>query len=137
MKKAKKLPPKAKSPKTIYVLGNPLVRVDSLALEVAKKLEKEFPRIRFIQLDPNEEISGKNITILDTATGITKVTVINDMNQLELGKIISPHDYDIAFSLKLMKKIGMVKKIRIIAIPIGYSKKMAYDEIKRLCPLDP
>lgn len=137
MKKAKKSPPKVKCPKTIYVLGNPLVSGDSLALKVAKKIEKEFPKIRFIHLDPNEEIREKDITILDIAKGISKVTVINDLNQLELGKIISPHDFDIAFSLKLMKKVGLIKRIRIIAIPMSYSKKMAYEGVKKLFPLDP
>src|SRR3989338_771652 len=98
MRKAKKLPRK------IYVFGNSLVKDDRLALAIAEKLQKDFPTIQFIHLDPNEDINEKDIIILDVAEGIDNVTVINDIDQLELGKKFSLHYFDAAFSLKLMKK---------------------------------
>ena len=125
MKKAKRLPHK------IYVFGNSLLKQDSLALSTAKRLEKEFPKIKFVYLDPNEEIKEKNLLILDVASGIKKVSLIKSLNQLDLGKKISPHDFDLAFSLKLMKKVGLIKKIEIMAIPIGYNQKKAYEEVKK------
>src|SRR3989344_712349 len=120
MKKEKRLPRK------IYVFGNTLIKNDSLAVTITKKLQKDFPKINFVHLDPNEEIKEKNITILDVAEGITKTTVLHDVNQLEHGKKFSLHDFDVAFSLKLMKKADLIKKIKIIAVPMQYSQKKAY-----------
>ena len=106
-----------------------MVKKDSLAVTVAKRLTDDFPEITFIHLDPNEEINDKDITLLDVAYGIKKVSVIDDLDKLEVGKKVSLHDYDVAFSLKLMKKIGMIRKIKIIAIPIGYSLAKACKEV--------
>ena len=124
MKKAKK------SPLKIYVFGNSILKEDSLAIKTAKKLEKIFPEVNFIYQDPNEEIKEKNLFILDVAQGIKKVSLINDLNKLEFSNRVSLHDFDLTFSLKLMKKIGLVKKINIIAIPINYDEKKAYEEVK-------
>ena len=135
MTKARKLPHK------IYVFGNTLLKKDSLAVELSKKLKKYFPKIDFAHLDPNEEIKEKEIIILDVADGIKKVSIIKNINQLKQEKRFSLHDFDVGFSLKLMEKIGLIKKIKIIAIPINYNKKKAYEEVKReikkLPPLHP
>jgi len=117
------------SPRKIYVFGNPMVKKDTLAVTVAKRLADDFPEITFIHLDPNEEINEKDVTLLDVAYGIKKVSVIDDLDKLDVGKKVSLHDYDVAFSLKLMKKIGMIKKVNIIAIPINYSLAKACREV--------
>ncbi len=106
-----------------------MVVKDTLAVTVAKRLADDFPEISFIHLDPNEEINDRDITLLDVAYGIKKVSIIEDLDKLSIGKKVSLHDYDVAFSLKLMKKIGMIRKIRIIAIPIGYSEAKAAKEV--------
>lgn len=118
----------------IYVFGNTLLKEDNLAVALSKKLKKDFPKIKFIHLDPNEELNEKDVAIMDVASGINKVSVIKNLDQLELGKKISLHDFDVSFFLKLMKKIGAVKKIRIIAIPISYNQKKAYEEVKKIIP---
>lgn len=117
------------SPHKVYVFGNPMVAKDTLAVTVAKRLEPDFPGITFIHLDPNEEINEKDLTLLDVAYGIKKVSIITDLDKLSVGKKVSLHDYDVAFSLKLMKKIGMIDKIRIIAIPMGYPLAKACKEV--------
>ena len=126
MKKEKRLRRK------VYVFGNPAVEEDSLALKTAKELEKEDLGVDFIYVDPNEEIMEKDLLILDVAYGIRKVSVINNLDKLETGKKVSLHDFDIAFSLKLMKKIEMIKKIKIIAIPMNYSLEKACKEVKKI-----
>ncbi len=113
----------------IYVFGNPIVAEDSLAIKVAKILEKETKDIQFVCVDPNEEIKGEDITIMDVAQGIKKVSIITDLNKLDAGKKVSLHDFDIAFSLKLMKKIGLIKSVKIIAIPLKYPLKKACKEV--------
>lgn len=40
------------------------------------------------------------------------------------------HDFDLAVTLKLLKKIGKIKTVRIIAIPSVYEKKRAVKEVK-------
>jgi len=124
MKKGKRLLRK------IYVFGNPLLEEDSLALKIAKKLEKGFPSLSFIHHDPNEEIKEKDLVVLDVALGIKQVTLITNLDQFETEQKVSLHDYDVAFSLKLMKKIGLIKTVKIIAIPMNYSEKKAYEEVK-------
>lgn len=124
MEKEKKLHHK------IYVFGNPLVKEDNLALSVAERLEKDFLDVEFVHQDPNEEIKEDNLIILDVAEGIDKVMIIDDINKLDVGKRVSLHDFDIAFSLKLMKKIGLVKKIKIIAIPVNYDIEKACQGVK-------
>ena len=113
----------------IYVFGNPMVEGDSLALKVAKKLEKDVKNIDFMYADPNEEIKEENVVILDVAEGIEKVSVIEDLEKLDVGKKVSLHDFDVAFSLKLMKKVGLIKKISIIAIPMKYNLNKACKEV--------
>ena len=40
----------------VLVLGNPLIPEDSLPLKLLPKLRKKFPRIEFVEFDPNEDI---------------------------------------------------------------------------------
>lgn len=117
------------SPHRIFVFGNPMMKDDTLAVRVAESIKNNFPEIEFIHLDPNEEINGNEVFILDVAKGIKKISIINDLDKLEIGKKVSLHDYDVAFSLKLMKKVGMIKKVNIIAIPIDYGFQKACREV--------
>lgn len=121
--------------KTILVFGNPLVNKDSLALKIADKLSmlhelnNEFKFIKADSLDNLEEY-GENLLILDVAENIKKVELITDLNQLEQNKIYSMHDFDLGFNLKLLKKLGKIKTVKIIAIPINYELEKAISEIK-------
>jgi Ni,Fe-hydrogenase maturation factor len=65
--------------------------------------------------------------------GIEKVKEIS-LEDIKMNKCCSLHDFDLAMSLKLMEKMGKLKKIRIIGIPFGYSKKMAVKELKKQIP---
>lgn len=116
--------------RNIYVCGNPLVAADALAIDVAREIERDFPSVSFVHLDPNEEISERDIILLDVAEGISKVMIFNDVDQFIAGKKISLHDYDTAFSLQLMKKTGLLKKVCIIAIPLHYPLKKACRDVK-------
>lgn len=110
-----------KAKKTIHIFGNPLLDFDNLPLKLAPKLEKLFPEIDFIITDPSENfnpIDGKLI-IIDTVEGIENVTLINDIEKLEVSKIYSLHDFDLAFNLKLLQKIGRLKKVKIFGVPMS------------------
>jgi len=111
----------------IYVLGNPLVKQDSLPLKILPKLKSLFPQIKFEIVDPNENFphkNEKNLIILDTVIGIKKPTIL-DLDDFEKEKKtpISPHDYDLLTHLLLLKKIKKIKKVKIIGVPIRKIKK--------------
>lgn len=111
----------------IYAFGNPLVKKDSMPLLYIKKLRSDFPDIEFIEIDPAEEIpKEKNLFILDTAVNAQKVRIITDIGKLESGRACSLHDFDLAFSLKLMRKMGFLENAAIIAIP----PRECYDALK-------
>jgi Ni,Fe-hydrogenase maturation factor len=116
--------------KTIHIFGNPILDFDNLPLKIAPKLEKLFPEINFIITDPSENLKpiDGELIIIDTVEGAKsaqggpasgwKVVLIDDVKKLETSKIYSLHDFDLAFNLKLLKKIGKLKKIKIFGVPM-------------------
>ncbi|MFH7880670.1 MAG: hypothetical protein QXI09_01535 [Candidatus Aenigmatarchaeota archaeon] len=113
----------------IYVFGNPLVKKDSLAVKLSKKLKKVFPQIDFEEFDVVEDLKEENLVIMDVAEGIEKVEIIEDLDLLENRKIYSLHDYDLSYELKLLKKIGKIKNVKIIAIPFNLNEEEALKQV--------
>lgn len=107
----------------IYVFGNPLVKDDSIPLQILPGLKKVFPQVEFIVTDPNENFppeGEKNLVIIDTVKGISKPEIL-DLDDFEKNNNtpISPHDYDLLFHLLLLKKLKKIESVRIIGIPFG------------------
>ena len=118
---------------TVYCFGNPLLKEDSLPFLLAPQLRKEFPLIDFVEANSPDDIDEQEkILILDTAKGITKATVLNDIDALCSNRTCSLHDFDLGMTLKLLQKMGKLKKVRIFCIPMGYSKMKAFAELKGL-----
>ncbi len=105
----------------IYVFGNPDVAGDNKAIQIAKKLEGEMAGINFIYHDPNEEFDpeDKDLVILDTAIGIDEVRIIENLDSVKLSPKVSMHDFDIGMQLKLLEKLGKIKSVKIVAIPLS------------------
>ena len=118
----------------ILVFGNPLVSEDSLPLKLIPDLGKKFPEIEFKDFDSAEDLQkeGRNLLIIDTVKGIEKSQIIDDINSFVVDKIYSLHDFDLGYNLKLLKKIGMIDTVKIIAVPMGMEKETALNEISRL-----
>ncbi len=116
----------------ILISGNPLIDEDNLAIKILPELKKIFPEIVFREFDPNENLEDLegNITILDVAKGINDVRLIKDLDKIEESDTYSLHDFDLGFNLKLLKKIGRLDKIRIIAIPYNISEKQALNQVQ-------
>lgn len=115
----------------IYVFGNPLLKEDSLPLKILPALKKLFPCIKFVVVDPNENFppkGEKNLVILDTVIGIKEPMILDldDFDPPAGGKKTpaSPHDYDLLFHLLLLKKLGKIKKIKIIGVPKENNAKL-------------
>ncbi|MDP3027318.1 MAG: hypothetical protein Q8N63_06425, partial [Nanoarchaeota archaeon] len=120
----------------LLVFGNPLVEKDSLALKLLPKLKKDFHDIEFKEFDPTEnlesEIENGKLFILDVVEGIDEVRLIKDIGKLEIIKSCSMHDFDLAYNLKLLKKIGKLKEVEIIGVPMDMSEKEAFREVSNI-----
>ncbi len=116
----------------ILVFGNPLIEKDSLALRILPKLRDTFPNIEFKEIEPSESLEkeGKNLTILDVGENIDKVEIIDDIDKLQIGRIYTLHDFDLTYNLKLLKKIGKIKKVKIICIPQDMDENKAFSQIQ-------
>ena len=113
----------------ILVFGNPLVEQDNTPIQLLPKLRQQFPNIEFKHLDSTENLQqetdqNKNLIILDTIQNTkTPITITlkteQDFQKLELPKALTMHDFDLAYNLRLLKKVGLINQVKIIGIPEG------------------
>jgi len=73
-----------------------------------------------------------DLFILDVAKGISKVEVVEDTSFLSSNEMLSLHDFDLQFFLKLLDELGNLGKVKIFAIPLDYDKEKAKFELKKL-----
>ena len=114
----------------VFVFGNPLVEEDSLALVVAERLKGKIAGIEFEAVQSLDEIGKRDFWVLDVALGLEKVELVEDLEMLETGHPVSGHDFDLALELKMLKKVGRVGSVKIVAIPVGYELGKAVAEVK-------
>lgn len=117
----------------LYVFGNEDVVGDKLAFEVAEKLAEDFPEIKFQKVNPNEDlpfVDQEQVLILDVVWGLERVEVITEkeLERLNMPDRVTAHDYDLGFQLKYLTKLGRLKEVRIIGLPMG--KPIDYDSIQ-------
>jgi Ni,Fe-hydrogenase maturation factor len=113
--------------KYVLCFGNPYLEDDNIAQKAAKQIKVKG--VKFVACNSPEQIIDyleKDFLILDVAKGIKKITIIDSVSKLEKSKIVSLHDFDLGFFLKLIKKMGNANKIRIIALP----QKIDIDKLK-------
>src|SRR3989344_4539654 len=116
----------------VFVLGNPIVKDDSLPLSLLPALRKKLPEINFITFDPSEELVIENyekIIIVDTVINSPKVIQFNNLNQWTVSPRVTLHDYDLPLSLGIMKKFGKLKELKIIGVPSSGNKKEILNQI--------
>jgi len=110
----------------IYIFGNPDLEFDSLPLRLLPALEKTFPDIDFVVLDPNEEWKiPDEMVMIDTVVGIKEMTVFDDLKHFIEAPRVSVHDFDAFFNLIYLQKLGKLKKIKIFGIPPEMSENEA------------
>ncbi len=108
----------------IYVFGNQDLEEDNTAIKAAHQLEKKFKEHTFIFVSPNADVpfAGEDhVIIMDTVEGLDSIRIIEDK---DLDRLIPPprttvHDFDLGFQLKYLKKLGMLKKVTIIGLPMS------------------
>lgn len=117
----------------IFVYGNVLLKGDSKALRVSRKIK--INGVAFSEMDTNEDFDTENPVIMDVSN-TEKVELITNENQLQQPKPYSLHDFDLAFQLKLLKKTGIIKNFTVIALPEKLDDeetlKQAVEAIKKI-----
>ena len=118
---------------TVFVFGNPDLAQDSLALKILPALEKEFPRLKFIVQDPNEEWAvPEELVIIDNVVGLERVQVFDNLQEFAAPPRVSLHDFDAWTNLRYLQKLGRLKKITIIGLPPALPVKTALAETKTI-----
>jgi len=120
--------------KKIYIFGNVLLDFDNLPIKLAPKLKKTFPEIDFIIHDPNENLKPENneLIIIDTVEGLKETIIIDEIKKIKSSPTCSMHDFDLGFNLKLLKKLGKLKKIIIFGVPMNINEKKALKQLTKL-----
>jgi Ni,Fe-hydrogenase maturation factor len=116
----------------VYVFGNPDSLQDNQAIQAVKKLKKRVNDVEFVMIKPNEDLSfadESNVVIMDAVQGIQTIQIFNenDIEKLTYTPRNSVHDFDLGFQLKYLKKLGKLKHISIIGLPIN--KEVDYDSL--------
>lgn len=102
----------------ISVFGNSDLEADNAAIKLIPWLKNKFPKAEVVVEDPSEGLRpADDWIIVDVCQGIKKLTVFRDLNQFEAKRRVSVHDYGLAMELKLLKKLGKIKKLKIMAVP--------------------
>lgn len=116
--------------KYVLCFGNSYIESDGLVVNLVEDFKVEG--CEFICCRSPEEIlnyADKDFVLLDVAKGINSITLIDDVNKLNFKSMVSIHDFDLNFFLKLYDKLD--KKVRIIAVPVGYDVEKLKKEIKK------
>ncbi len=107
----------------VYVFGNEDVSHDNAAIKVAKVLSGTIPNVAFVFVKPNEDLpfaGNQNVVLMDTVLGVDEVRLLEnaDLDTLILNSRTSVHDFDLGFQLRYLKKLGLLEKVTLIALPM-------------------
>ncbi len=110
----------------VYVFGNPELQSDSLPLRILDALRARRPDIDFQVLDPNENWPEiETICAIDTVVGIKDATVFDDLEEFEAAPTLTMHDFDALAQMRLLKKLGKLKDVRLIGLPADLPEETA------------
>lgn len=105
----------------ISVFGNPELAGDNAAIKLIPWLKKKYPEAEIKIEDPAEGLKpAEDWLIVDACQGIDKITKFTDVDKFTTVRRVSVHDYDLAMELKLLRKLGKIKKLKIICVPIDF-----------------
>jgi Ni,Fe-hydrogenase maturation factor len=106
----------------VYVFGDKDVPGDEGAIEVAEGLGGAVDGVSFVFVEPNEDVpfvDEETVVILDVVHGIREVALISgdDIDCFASPSRGTVHDFDLAFQLKYLKKIGRLGEVYVVGIP--------------------
>lgn len=110
----------------IFAFGNPDLAEDSLPLRVLPKLREQLPQHEFIVVDPNEEWDvPEDLLMIDTVKGIAKPQIFDSLEKFAPAPRVTMHDFDALTNLRYLQKLGKIKKIKIIGLPVTMEEEKA------------
>jgi len=102
----------------VFIFGNPDLQFDSLPIKILPELKKKLPKIDFEIKDPNEEWDiPEEFIAIDAVLGLKKPMIFEGLENFSGSPCVSLHDFDALANLKYLKKLGKIKKIKIIGLP--------------------
>jgi hypothetical protein len=106
----------------VYVFGNDDVPEDATAIEVAEELEGAVDGVSFVFVDPNEDVpfvDEGRVVVLDVIHGMREVALLSgdDIDRFAPPPRGTVHDFDLAFQLKYLNKIGLLGEVYVVGIP--------------------
>ena len=111
---------------TIFVFGNPDLPMDALPVRLVPQLQAKFPQHKFFVKDPNEEWDvPEQLVVIDTVKGIDQVIVFKDLSKFTAAPRLTMHDFDALTQLRLLQKIGKLKEVTIIGVPVDIDEQLA------------
>jgi hypothetical protein len=121
----------------IYVFGNNDLDIDNSAIKLSKILSNHFKDIEFIYInDINSFSPSEKVPILlDSASNISEVIVIESTDKLQTNMNTSNHDFDLSMTLKLLLKLHKIEGFKAICIPQTLTDKDISDSIKIISQL--
>ncbi len=101
----------------VLAFGHPDLEEDNLALKLASTLR--VPGFTFEVCRSPESLSeiGEPFIILDVGAGIQEPRFIDDLSKIRAPKMVSLHDFDLGYFLKLHEKLGDLPELKVLAIP--------------------
>lgn len=113
----------------VYVFGNSDINIDSKPLTLVRNLKKDFPTINFVEVKPNQEVTFDSediVYIIDSVQGLSKAVLLDEssIDSISPMSSASVHGYDLGFQLKYLKKLGKIKKVSILGVPM--TKRVSY-----------
>ena len=122
--------------RVVYIVGNPEVQGDDMPFTILPQLRRAFPSVRFREADPNENfIPEEGSVIVDTVEGIDAVRSFDSLDEFAEHHTVTAHDYDLAFHLRVLKKLHKIDFVSILGIPINSTIKVLSDVRKTLALL--
>jgi hypothetical protein len=117
----------------VSIFGNPDLPQDSLPLRILPALKERFPGIDFRAVDPNEEWEvPEELVAIDAVAGIKRVQVFTDLKKFRDSPRLTSHDFDALANLKYLKKLGKIKRVRIIGIPFEFEEQEALAAVSKI-----
>ena len=108
----------------ISVFGNPDLKEDSAAIKLIPWLRQKYPGAEIKIEEPAEGLKpAEDWIIVDVCAGIDKLTVFDDLDKFAAVRRVSVHDYEVITELRLLKKLGKIKRLKIICVPMRITPK--------------
>lgn len=118
---------------TVHVFGNADLPVDSLPLRILPALRDRLPEVRFELKDPNEEWDiPDEFCMIDVVLGLDEPRLFTDLDRFAAAPRFSVHDFDVIANLRLLKKIGRLRQVRIIGLPPSMDESAAVEAVAAL-----